>query len=286
MFDTHCHLNFKRLSENLDQVITEAKKAGVTHFVVPGTDMESSRKAMSISEQYPNIYSAVGIHPHHVFEIQMKDEKGRSKNSTVNSLLEELELLLVSSEVKKARIVAIGEIGLDRHAYTNTKYENYAIGEEFIILQKQLFVSQLELAKKYKKSVIIHSRETTDEILEILKNNWDGYFENNMVFHCCEPEQKMLDFATQHSVFIGVDGDVTYFSEKQEFIKQVPLERLVVETDAPFLLPEPLKSQKEYPNAPANMPLIVDFVSKLKGFEADEVARVTLENGKRLFGID
>lgn len=276
MFDTHCHLNFKRLVENLEEVIQSSKKAGVTHFVVPGTDIESSRKSIDIAQKYDGVYSAVGIHPHHV----CKYDIARNMKH-VEQEIEDLRILLDSCVTyyklhTTSPIVAIGEIGLDRHE----------VGEEFIEAQKKLFVAQLDLAKKYEKSVIIHSRETTLEVLEILENNWDMCFEWRMVFHCCEPDMKMLDFALKHDVFIGVDGDITYFEEKQEFIKNVPLRQLVVETDAPFLLPEPLKSQKKYPNTPANLPLIVDFIAKLKGIEFDKVASTTHENGKRLFGIN
>lgn len=269
MFDTHCHLNFKRLSVNLDEIIESSRKVGVTHFVVPGTDIDSSKKAIEVAGKHDGVFAAIGIHPHHVFE--MKDDS--------HSLIAELEAM-----VQHPKVVAVGEIGLDRHTYKDTKYEDYVVGEEFMVMQKELFATQLQLAVKYNKSVIIHSRETTDEVLETLTQNWNDGLRGRMVFHCCEPDKKMLDFALKNDVFIGVDGDVTYYSEKQVFIKDVPFERLVVETDSPFLLPEPLKSQKMYPNTPVNLPLIVDFVAKLKGVGVDVVAKTTYENGMKLFG--
>jgi TatD DNase family protein len=169
MFDTHCHLNFSAFDGILEKVIFEAKNEGVEKFVVPGTDVETSKKAIEIAKKYEGVYAAVGIHPHHVFKI--KNEKIKNKNLSsesegdneklkISKMIKAIENLLI-----EPKVVAVGEIGLDRHIYQKTKYEDYKIDEEFIALQKEVFLAQLNLAKKYKKTVIIHNRQAKNDLM-------------------------------------------------------------------------------------------------------------------------
>ena len=295
MFDTHCHLNFSRFKKNVDEVIRRAQDVGVSSILIPGTDIPTSRKAVEIAARHDGLYAAVGIHPHHVYaplrpdsnrdfggvnsslNIESRQELTRK---IVNADLEALEVL-----VQMPKVVAVGEVGMDRHPYEETKYENYTVDEAFISLQRDLLISQVKLAIKYNKSLILHNREAKADVLSVLRELWSPDLEGRSVFHCCEPDAELLQFAKSYHMFIGVDGDVTYFSEKQEFIKEVPLEMLVVETDSPFLLPEPLKSQRLYPNEPKNIPLIVAFIAQLRGESVEKVGRVTEENANRLFGL-
>jgi len=184
MFDTHCHLNFSAFDGILEDVIFEAKNEGVEKFVVPGTDVETSKKAVEIAKKYEEIFAAVGIHPHHIYEVKSQKAKVKSYNLKlkINKLIEEIENLL-----KEEKVVAIGEIGLDRHIYKKTKYKDYKIDEEFIALQKEVFLAQLDLVKKYKKTVILHNREAKDDLLKIL-NTCYLIINTSMVFHCCEPD--------------------------------------------------------------------------------------------------
>lgn len=282
MFDTHCHLQFDVFEGKVDALIKEASDAGVDHIVVPGTDVATSQQAVEIVQRFDTVYAAVGIHPHHVYE--MRDEKSQLQNpnfkSTIKQQLETLDRLIVGQKV-----VAVGEVGLDRHVYKKTKYGEYRVDESFISLQKELLISQLELVKRYKKSVIIHNRETKDELLDILHDRWTSEFAERMVFHCCEPDGELLDFAKKHQIYIGVDGDITYRKDKQEFIKQVPLELLVLETDAPFLTPEPIRSEKKTPNKPAYLKFIVNHVARLKRREEEEINITTFFNAKKLFQL-
>jgi len=288
MFDTHAHLNFSRF-KNVADVRERAREAGVTTIVVPGTDVESSKRAVELAKKYEGVYAAVGIHPHHVFTYMsrhseldsesIKSDRSRIKSGMTNDLSNINRLL------SHPKVVAGGEIGLDKHVYKQTKYESYHVTPEFITRQKQLLIEQLQLAITHNKSVILHNREATDELLELLINNWNTHFEGRMVFHCCEPDRRLLDFALTHHVYIGVDGDVTYDLTKQDFIKQVPLELLVVETDSPFLLPEPLRSRKEYPNEPKNLPLIITLISKLKSRSPQEIETTTAANARILFAL-
>lgn len=272
-FDTHCHLNFSRFKKNLDEVVQDAASLGVKSIVIPGTDIKTSQKAVQIAQTYAqtglDIWAAVGIHPHHVFE--QKDERNE---------MEELTLLL-----KEDRVVAIGEIGLDRHEYEQTKYEDYHVDENFIEAQKRLFRAQFELGIEYKKSIIMHNREAKDELVPLVRELWDPSLKNRAVLHCCEPDVELLAFAKELGLFLGVDGDLTYWEEKQEFIKAVPLEMLVIETDAPFLLPEPLKSQKLYPNTPSNVILVAEKVAELKAETLERIAEVTSANARMLFNL-
>ncbi len=282
MFDTHCHLNFKAFKNNIDEVIENARKTGVTRFLIPGTDVESSIKAVEIAEKYDGVYAAVGIHPHHVFQTQslkLKTQNHNSKLKTENPL-KDLEKLLV-----RPKVVAVGEAGIDKHQYIKTKYPTYEVGKELVKLQKELLRLQINLAIKYKKALIIHNREATEEVLEILTANRSLLATNKIVFHCCEPSQKLLDFAKKNHIYIGVDGDVTYNKNKMEFVKKIPVDLLVLETDSPYLLPEPLKSKKTYPNKPENIPFIAEFIAKLRGIEVDIVKKTTVENAITLFGI-
>jgi len=284
MFDTHCHLNFSAFDGILEETIFEAKKAGVEKFVVPGTDVETSKKAVEIAKKYEGVYAAVGIHPHHVFKI--KNEKIKNKNDNeklkISKMIKAIENLLT-----KPKVVAVGEIGLDRHIYQKTKYEDYKIDEEFIALQKEVFLAQLNLAKKYKKTVIIHNREAKDDLLKILTSNQQLVTSNRIVFHCCEPDFDLLDFAKKHHIYIGVDGDVTYDPKKQAFVKEVPLSLLVLETDSPFLTPSPFRDNKKtkFPNTPKNLSLIAQKVAEIKGEKVEKIMKITKENGERLFGV-
>lgn len=276
--DTHCHLNFKRFNKTREQVITESQNKGIAAFIVPGTDILSSQKAVEIAGQNKNVFAAVGIHPHHTYN-SLKVLKSESPKS-ITSDMKELEKIIVHPKV-----VAVGEVGLDRHEYEVTKYEDYTVDDEFFASQKEYFTAQIQLAKKYKKTLIVHNRETKKELLEIIDKEWSEDMRYRTVFHCCEPDDELGAYAKEHTIYIGVDGDVTYGGEKAAFAKKIPLEMLVLETDSPFLLPEPLKTQRLYPNTPATIPLIAQCIADLKGISIEEVGRVTTENAKRLFNL-
>ncbi len=305
MFDTHCHLNFKAFENRVQEVVDDAKKAGVTHIVIPGTDIETSKKAVEIAGRFEDVYAAVGIHPHHVFELSSKVILGSESDSRIDSGRVRSSLARMTQEIKRLeellilkKVVAVGEVGLDRHYYVNTRHENYQVNEEFIGLQKAFLTAQITLALKYDKSVILHNREAKKDMLPVLNEIWDTKLEGRTVFHCCEPDSELLEFAQDHKMFIGVDGDITYRKDKQEFIKKVPLEMLVLETDSPFLLPEPLRSQKKVPrspslrsgvsrraNDPKNLTLIAEFIARLTNTSTDQIIEVCSENAKKLFRL-
>ncbi len=199
----------------------------------------------------------------------------------MNNELEEIERL-----VKHEKVVAVGEIGVDRHYYSQTRYSDYQIDNEFIILQKEILRYQMAWAVKYNKSLILHNREAKKDLLTLLKLFKElKELAGRAVFHCCEPEMELLEFASKYGFFIGVDGDVTYNKRKAEFIKRVPLERLVVETDSPFLIPEPLRSKRVFPNEPKNLTILVTFLAKLLHVSDEEIVNQTTTNAHRLFSL-
>lgn len=270
MFDTHCHLNFKRFTKTHEQVVEQAWKSGLTGIVVPGTDIASSRKAVEIAQQNEHIYAAVGIHPHHA-----KGEEG-----AISEDIQTIRILL-----EHPRVVAIGEVGVDAFEYTKTQYKQYHVTDVFIQAQKKLFCRQIHLALEHEKALIVHCREAVDIVLEVLAAEWDKKLEHHAVFHCCEPDGRLLDFAKAHNIYIGVDGDVTYAGAKEVFAASIPLSMLVTETDSPYLLPEPMRSRREYPNEPKYLPNIIDHIAKIQKKQREEVIKVTENNAVRLFQI-
>lgn len=282
LFDTHCHLNFKAFKKTVDEVIEQSRQAGVSYFVIPGTDVKTSLRAQELAHTNKNMYFSAGIHPHHVFDLQikMKEHRGEDATTIIDQELQHIEKLLSDS-----RCVAVGEMGIDRHMYIQTKYGNYEVTETFVELQKTVLRRQLDLAITYKKAGILHNREATKDLLAVVKSCFQRSMERRIVFHCCEPSQDILYFAQEGRLFIGVDGDITFSDEKKAFIKAVPLEMLVLETDAPYLLPEPLKSERKYPNTPANLTFIAEEVAKVKEVSVQEVMETTTRNGLELFQV-
>lgn len=280
MIDTHCHLNFKAFKKILGEVISGAQAAGVQDIIIPGTDVKTSRLACDIAASHEHLYAAVGIHPHHVFQYLMPNIQQQPGAPKLESDIDAIEDLL-----KHPSVVAVGEVGLDRHVYEETKYAEYAVNQEFIELQRTLLREQIRLAIKYGKSLILHNREAKNEMLPLLTELWDTRLEGRTVFHCCEPDEELLAFAVKHAMYIGVDGDITYVPEKQAFVTKIPQNMLVLETDAPYLLPEPLRSKREFPNRPANIRITAETVARLRDEEVDQLIEFTTANARALFRL-
>lgn len=306
MFDTHCHLNFSAFKKNLDEIVAAARRAGVTRFVVPGTDVKRSRKAVKVAETYEDVCAAVGIHPHHVYGYAVESSPSVASDATTEGQVEvrnpdrdlenvksqvESDLREIEEMLRNDKVVAVGEVGMDRHPYQQTKYESYEVDERFINLQKDIFGRQIQLAIKHKKSLIIHNREAKADLLPILKKTWNNQLRGRTVFHCCEPDQELHEFAKARGIYLGVDGDITFYEEKQRFWKEITnfgrdLSMLVLETDAPFLLPEPYRTQRLFPNTPARLVHVVDFLSKLLGVDSKKIIDETTQNAHQLFGTE
>jgi TatD DNase family protein len=280
-FDTHCHLNFKAYRKILDEVIADATAQGISEILIPGTDVPTSRRAIEIANEHKGYYVAAGIHPHHVFEMYAK----LAEDTENTDLIISEQLLEIEQMMKEPVVVAVGELGIDRHMYVNTKYKEYTVTDDFVEMQKRIMLSQMAMVEKYKKTLIVHNREASKDLLNMFAEHWSDYFKKRMVFHCCEASQELLDFAKAKHIFIGIDGDITYGPEKKEFIAKVPKELLVLETDGPYLLPDPLRQEKKYPNKPANVKIIAQAVAEVWGTNIEEVAKITTRNAHELFHL-
>lgn len=250
-FDTHTHLDDEKFDQDRELVIENLKKEGVSLAVNVGADLMSSKNSIALAERYDFIYAAVGVHPNEVGEMQDKD----------------LETLAKMAEHEK--VVAIGEIGLDYH-YDEPERD----------VQKVWFEKQLQLAQALDMPFIIHDRDAHQDTMEMIKKV--GYF--NGVMHCfsgsCEMAKIMLDLG----FYISIAGQVTFKNapKVRDVAKMIPIDRLLIETDSPYLTPEPHRGER---NNSANVRFTCAKIAELKGFSAEELAKMTLENGKKFYGI-
>lgn len=276
--DTHCHLNFRAFAGGDEKIVRRAQESGVSRIVIPGTDIDTSQMAIEIAGRNPVCYAAVGLHPHHI----------QKYISSIEAL--EKDILTIESLISHEKVVAVGEIGLDRHVYRTSKYgPEIEVSEEYFGIQLIALKMQVELALHTRKSVILHNRESATDLIRFITNDLTpaqrGALQGKVVFHCCEPDIKLLEVARTLGFYIGVDGDVTFDTLKRDFISKVPLSMLVLETDAPYILPEPMKSEKKYPNLPAYIPLIAQAVAELKQVSIAEVADQTTKNAINLYHL-
>lgn len=253
MIDTHVHLNFEDYIDDLETVILDAEKAGVSHMVVIGIDEGSSRLAIELSKQYPALYASVGVHPsesENMFEMQ----------ATSTQFIEDM--------LKENKVVAIGECGIDLY------HEDYNL--EY---QQQVFKNQIELAKTYQKPLIIHSRSGVRECIDMLKP-YQGQVKG--VFHCFNGSKEEANEILELGFYIGVNGPITFKNAKdaKDIAIHVPIEKLLIETDGPYLSPEPYRGRR---NQPANVKYILKTLAQLKNMSEADVDTITTQNAKTLF---
>ena len=250
-FDTHTHLDDEKFDPDRELVIENLKKEGVSLAVNVGADLTSSKNSIPLAEQYDFIYAAVGVHPNEVGEMQDED----------------LETL--ADMAKHEKVVAIGEIGLDYH------YD-----EPGRDVQKLWFEKQLRLAQALNMPFIVHDRDAHQDTLELLKKV--GYY--NGVMHCFSGSCEMAKILLDLGFYISIAGQVTFKNapKVKEVAKMVPADRLFIETDSPYLTPEPHRGER---NNSANVKFTCAKIAELKGICAEELAKVTLENGKKFYGI-
>ncbi len=249
-FDTHAHYDDKAFDSDRHELL-ESLDNHVSLIVNPGCDVLSSRHAIELAEQFPHVYAAVGVHPGEIEDYREGDLK----------LIEEL--------AAHPKCLAIGEIGLDYYWDDSRKPE-----------QQELFKAQLELALKLDKPVIVHDREAHADSLEIVF----AYPQLRGVFHCYSGSAEMAKELIKRGWYLGFDGPVTYKNARKtlEVLEICPVDRIVIETDSPYLSPVPLRGKR---NDSSNLKYICRKIAEIKGISADDMARITLENGKRLFGI-
>ena len=264
LFDSHCHLYVPQLVEELDAVIRHAHDQGVTRILVPAEDYQSSVQTLEICSAYHEIeiFAAVGIQP-----------------QNVNAALDRNEYTHIKDLISHPRVAAIGEIGLDYYWTT----ENTG-------LQKEFFKQGLDLAVACDKPVVLHNRASTDDMLLILED-WLHTIPDNKniarfpgVFHSFNGDLLVMDFAIQHSFCLGLGGVITFKNAKelQNCIPQIPIELLLIETDAPYLSPHPMRGKR---NEPAFVRYTAERLAELVGMDYKEIVEITTKNAERLFRI-
>ncbi len=253
LFDTHMHLNARQYSEDRKEVIERAISEGVKQMVVVGFDDETIPLAIEIAEEYDNIYAAVGWHP--VDAIDYTEEK--------LNWLEELS--------QHSKVVALGEMGLDYHWDTSPKD-----------VQKEVFKEQINLAKKVNLPIIIHNREASEDIKKILIE--EHAEEVGGIMHCYSSPIEDLQTYIDMNFYISLAGPVTFKNapEVREVAKEIPLNRLLIETDSPYLTPHPYRGKR---NEPARVKLIAEEIARLKGLSLEELAEITTKNAKEVFKL-
>lgn len=287
MIDTHTHLNFKAFESDWRQVVERSVRAGVETMVVVGTDLKSSQRAVEMAEESEALYASIGVHPHHARGIT----DSRFKIQDLRRRLEKL------ATHKKA--VAIGEVGLDYHTYTKSKYQikNDKKGRARIVnLQKRLLGMQIEIAKKFNKPMIIHSREAKTEVLDTIEHfsKSDGKLPGG-VFHCFDGGKKYLKQVIEAGFMVGMTGNITYREDRAKVAREIPLDRLLLETDCPYMKPRtvhPGGVDKRHPRGeeslrsePGEVRVIADFHARQRGVKLEEVGKKTDENASKLFGL-
>ncbi len=252
LFDSHAHIDDEKFDADREQVIARALEQGVTGIINVGACMASSARSVALAEKYENIYAAVGIHPH--------DAK--------DALETDYEQLIRWTALEK--VVAIGEIGLDYY-YDLSPRE----------VQRSVFIRQLDVARQTGKPFIIHDRDAHGEVLDILKKEAKGLMG---VLHCFSGSLEMAKEIIKMGWYISIAGPVTFKNAAKlpEIVAQVPLDRLLVETDSPYLTPHPHRGKR---NEPAYVRLVAEQVAGLRGMELAALAAATRENVKNLFKI-
>ena len=260
--DTHCHLYMYEFENDLEKVIKISFVAGVRKILVPGIDLETSQSSIRLSERYPeHLYAAVGIHPNHAAGVNLSD-------------FETLESLANNSAV-----IAIGEIGLDF-------YRDKASAIDQILVFKKM----LSISCKTGKPVCLHNRDADATIIEILEpwyadlvKTKSKLTEHPGVFHSYSGSTAISEWALSHNFYLGISGPVTFPNSQglQKKVEEIDISHLLVETDAPYLSPQPHRGKR---NEPANVKLICEKIAKLKQMDSDTVMLITSENANSLFG--
>jgi TatD DNase family protein len=254
IIDTHCHLDDEKYNEDLEKVLENSKKSGIQGIVIPGADINDLAKAKEISHTNKEIYYAAGVHPYHIDEY---DEN------------------ILREYLKDERCIAVGECGLDY--YRLPKDEDKKTQEK--LDQAKIFQAQIELAKSVQKPLIIHIRDANEDSKRLLIEN--NAREVGGVLHCYNASEHLLELA-EHGFYFGIGGVLTFKNAKKlvEILPKIPLERLLIETDAPYLTPHPFRGER---NEPAYTTYVAQKMADVLEKSVTEIENITTQNAKRLF---
>ena len=255
-FDTHAHYDDDKFIEDREEVLEKIFNAGVTRCINMGCDIESSKKAIEIANTHDFIYVAVGLHP---------EEIPQSEEEMWKTILQIKDLA-----IQNKKVVAIGEIGLD-----------YYWNKENIEMQKQAFIKQIELANELNLPVSIHTRDAIDDMISIIRKY---KIENSGVLHCCPFNRELVKHGLENGLYIGFGGTSTFKNSRnaKEIVNMVPDDRILIETDSPYLSPEPKRGTR---NDSSNLQYIVEKLAEYKNIAPEKMAKLTYENATRLFRI-
>ncbi len=253
LIDSHAHLDDERFDLDREYIIENLQKNGIELVVNIGADIHSSKASVELAEKYKNIYAVVGVHPHEV------------KDMNENSLAE------IEKLAKNKKVLAIGEIGLDYH-YDNSPRD----------IQRKRFREQIHLAKKLNLPIVVHSREADADILQILKEESQ---ELRAIIHCFSSDRAQLKEYLELGFYIAIGGPVTFkkTDELKEVVKVVPLDKLLLETDAPYLAPTPYRGKR---NEPMFVKETAKLIAELRGITLEDLTLQTNKNTKKIFNID
>ncbi len=254
MIDTHAHLVHPKFNGDREEVIQRAFSSGVEKIIEIGNDFQSSKDAVELAEKYANIFATVGVHPHDVGELS--EEK-------LNEMLKQVQ----HDKEKNNKVVAIGEIGLDYFKSTTPKN-----------LQIKWFEAQLNLAKELDLPVVIHCRDAHEDVKNILKKKKI----NKGVIHCFSGNLDDAKFYIDLGLYISFTGVITYTDEYDEVIKNISLEKILIETDCPFLAPVPYRGKR---NEPSFVKYVAQKISNVRKISIEEVSRITTANAEKLFAL-
>jgi len=253
LFDTHAHLDFPEFEEDINEVLERSRENGVEYIVNVGVDAESSLRSLELSQKHSWIFASVGVHPHDAAK------------------LDEETFDLLKKLAQDEKVVAVGEIGLDY-------YRNFSPEEQ----QREAFRMQIALAKELGLPIIIHDRDAHKDVLKIVRE--EGARDVGGIMHCFPGDWKMAKECFDLNFLIGIGGTVTFKKSAalQEVVKRAPIDMIVLETDCPYLSPEPLRGRR---NEPANVRYTAKFAAELRGDDAEEFSYRTTLNAKKLFRI-
>lgn len=256
LIDSHAHLNDEAYKDDLNEVLKRVDEELVA-CICSSSDLSSSARAIELAKQNKKVFANVGVHPE---DAEKFDEKKL------------VELL------KQKKVVAVGEIGLDYHYLKDLSIEQI---EEKKHLQKEIFIKQISLANKFSLPIVVHSRDAMGDTSEILRNNPP---KKPSLLHCYSGSLESAEILMKMGFSFSFGGVLTFKNAKnaQEVVKNLPIEKILLETDCPYLAPEPFRGTR---NEPKNVKYVADKIASLKGLSIDEVAFITTQNAKRLFSI-
>ena len=251
IIDTHAHIDM--LEESVEQVLFEMDNYSVKKAVIPSVEVSTLDKVVQLASDYKNLFGMVGIFP-----------------TEAKTYSDEIEEKMERIAKENDKIVAVGEIGLD-----------YYWDKSFVDLQKEVFIRQIKLANRINLPIVVHDREAHKDTFDIIKKYNEG---SNVLFHCFSGSVEFMKEVVRENWLIAIGGVVTFKNavKMKEVAKEVPLDKLVLETDSPYLTPTPYRGK---PNKPAYTKFVAEEVAKLRGIELEEVVDVTTQNAERFFGI-